>query len=129
MATDDAERWARVWEAAWPARDADAIAALQAPDGRHWSSPLEAPHRGRHGLLEYLVDAFADETAPTTCRFAAPIVDGNRATVEYWAQVEYSGKAATISGCTVLEFDSDGLVLASRDYSFQEPGHLAPPVD
>jgi hypothetical protein len=29
----------------------------------------------------------------------------------------------TISGCTVLQFDADGLVSESRDYSFVESGH------
>jgi hypothetical protein len=38
--------WAGTWEAAWPRRDDEAIVALQAVDGRHWSSPLRAPHRG-----------------------------------------------------------------------------------
>lgn len=116
--------WAKTWSVAWPGRDADAIAALQAPDGRHWSSPLEPPHQGRAGLRAYLLGSFGQETARTRCRFAEPIVDDHQAVVEYWAQVEYGGNRATISGCTVLEFDDAGLVCRSRDYSSFEPGEL-----
>lgn len=125
---DAAARWAATWAVAWPARDAAAIVALQAPDGRHWSSPLLPPHRGRDGLHAYLMESFAHETAPTRCHFGAPIRSGDRAAVEYWAQVEYDGEPATISGCTVIDFDADGLVTASWDYSFLEPGHRVPPV-
>ncbi len=119
-----ARRWAETWASAWPGRDADRIVALQAPDGCHWSSPLTPPHQGRDGLLTYLADSFSQETAGTRCWFAVPLVDGTRAAVEYWAHVEYGGERATISGCTVLEFDDAGLVARSRDYSFLEPGHL-----
>jgi len=94
-----------------------------------WAAPLQDPHRGRDGLRDYLLGSFAAETAPTVCRFAEPLVDGDRASVEYWAHVEYDGQPATISGCTVLDFDQDGLVARSRDYSFLEPGHLVPPVE
>ncbi len=38
--------------------------------------------------------------------------------------MEYGNNPATISGCTVLEFDDAGLVTVSRDYSYLEPGHL-----
>jgi hypothetical protein len=117
--------WADTWSIAWPSRDADAIATLQAPQGRHWSSPLQPPHHGPAGLRAYLLRSFGQETAPTRCRFAEPIVDGALAAVEYWAQVEYGGEKATISGCTVLEFDDAGLVATSRDYSYLEPGHLS----
>lgn len=128
-ATAWATAWADTWAAAWPLRDAEAIVALQAPDGVHWTPPLKPPHRGREGLREYLLESFTDETARTVCQFGAPLVNANAAAVEYWAQVEYDGKKATISGCTVLEFDQDGLVAQSRDYSSLEPGHRVPPVD
>jgi hypothetical protein len=118
-------QWADTWSVAWPGRDADAIAALQAPHGQHWSSPFEPPHDGRAGLRAYLVGSFGRETAQTRCRFAEPVVDGRQAAVEYWAQVEYDGQQATISGCTLLEFDDEGLVARSRDYSFFEPGLLS----
>ncbi|MET0864325.1 MAG: nuclear transport factor 2 family protein [Nakamurella sp.] len=125
---DRAQAWADTWSVAWPSRNADAITVLQAPDGLHWSSPFEPPHEGRNGLRAYLLGSFGAETARTRCRFAEPVVDGGRAAVEYWAQVEYGGEQATISGCTVLEFDEDGLVAESRDYSFFKPGHLPVPT-
>lgn len=88
-------------------------------------SPLTPPHLGRDGLLAYLLGSFAVETAPTRCTFRPPVVDGERAAVEYLAHVEYTREKSTISGCTVLEFDAAGLIVRSRDYSFLEPGHLS----
>jgi ketosteroid isomerase-like protein len=121
-------RWAHTWTTAWETEDAEAIVACQAEDGVHWSSPFRAPHRGRAGLRKYLQDdVFGDEMEPTRARFAEPVVQGDQATVEYWALSRYDSGPLTISGCTVLQFDPDGLVIESRDYSFVEPGHHQAP--
>lgn len=120
-------RWAHTWTAAWEGQDAEAIVALQAEDGVHWSSPFRAPCEGRAGLRKYLQDVFAAEIEPTRARFAEPVVDDDQATVEYWALSRYDSGPLTISGCTVLRFDSDGLVIESRDYSFVESGHHPSP--
>ena len=122
-----AQLWATTWEAALATRDVEAIVRMQAVDGAHWASPFRAPYLGRDGLRTYLVESFDDETAPTRAAFAVPAVDGNRASVEYWVLVEYGGSPFTIAGCTVLDFDADGLVVEARDYSFVEPGHHSSP--
>jgi len=125
---DAALRWARMWAKAWPTRDADAIVALQAEDGLHWASMFR-PFRGREGLRSYVEQSFAEETAPTRCWFYEPIVSpSGTAAVEYWALGVYQGEPMTISGCTVLRFDADGLVAEARDYSHMQPGHHPPPT-
>ncbi|AWS46950.1 nuclear transport factor 2 family protein [Streptosporangium sp. 'caverna'] len=116
-------RWANTWAAAWEGQNAEAIVACQAEDGVHWSTPFAAPHRGRDGLRKYLRDAFASEVEPTRARFAEPVVEGDQAAVEYWALSRYESGPLTISGCTMLRFNPDGLVSESRDYSFVESGH------
>jgi ketosteroid isomerase-like protein len=118
-----AERWVHTWTAAWATRDADAIVALQADEGVHWASPFREPYQGREGLRRYLESSFGSETEPTRAQFARPTVDGDTASFEYWALATYDGVPTTISGCTVVRFDADGLVAEARDYSWMEEGH------
>jgi ketosteroid isomerase-like protein len=121
-----AQRWARTWAESWPAKDAEAIVALQATGGVHWASMFRR-YDGHDGLRTYLREAFGDETAPAEVRFAEPHVDGDLATVEYWATVHIDGPM-TISGCTLVRFDETGLVSEARDYSHAQPGRHLPPA-
>jgi len=125
-ARDAARRWADTWARAWPARDVEAIAALQATGGDHWASMFR-PYRGRAGLRTYLEECFAEETRPARVRFAEPQVDGDRAAVEYWAVIYVKEAPVTITGCTVLRFDESGLVAEARDYSHVKEGDHSPP--
>ncbi|GAA4895092.1 SnoaL-like protein [Stackebrandtia albiflava] len=126
-----ARRWADTWQTAWPRQDVEAIAALQSADGDHYASMFRR-YRGRDGLRDYLRECFTEETAPTRCRFATPVVDGDTASVEYWAVMTTAEGPSTISGCTVIRFDALGLVAEARDYSHikagehRPPGHLFP---
>ncbi|WCN82647.1 nuclear transport factor 2 family protein [Micromonospora sp. LH3U1] len=124
---ESARRWARTWADAWPTRDVDAIVALQGEHGDHWASMFR-PYRGRSGLRTYLEDAFAAESRPAQVWFAEPRVDGDVATVEYWAVTSVEDQPVTISGCTVLRFDEAGLVADARDYSHAKEGHHVPPA-
>jgi ketosteroid isomerase-like protein len=121
-----ARRWARTWSEAWPARDVEAIVALQAESGDHWAS-LFRPFRGRDGLRGYLLECFQEETQPAETWFAEPRVDGDAAAVEYWAVIHTKDGPVTISGCTMLGFDQFGLVTEAHDYSHVREGRHAPP--
>jgi ketosteroid isomerase-like protein len=123
-----ARRWARTWAEAWPAKDVEAIVALQAADGVHWAS-LFRRFDGRDGLREYVAGCFAEEVAPTETWFAEPWVDNDSAAVEYWAVIRLADGPTTISGCTVVRFDESGLVTEARDYSHVRAGRSLPPVD
>lgn len=122
-----ARRWADTWARGWPAKDVDGIVALQAENGDHWASMFR-PYRGRAGLRGYLQECFDEETRPAEVWFGEPRVDGDMAAVEYWAITYPDGEALTISGCTLLRFDDDGLVAEARDYSHVKPGRLMPPT-
>jgi hypothetical protein len=115
-------RWAQTWSKAWPARDVEAIVALQAQDGVHWASMFR-PFHGREGLRAYVSQSFADEMVSTECWFFDPAVSADTAAVEYWAHGVYDNGPMTISGCTILRFDADGLVTEARDYSHMQAGH------
>src|SRR5690242_6190322 len=58
-----AERWVATWTSAWTSHDVDAVVALYAEDCVHRSTPFRPPHRGRAGVREYVLGAFADESA------------------------------------------------------------------
>src|ERR671935_280336 len=93
-----ARRWAATWTAAWRAHDVEAVVALYADDCVHRSTPFRPPHRGRQGVRGYVTGAFADERRVDDVRFAAPLVHGDRAWVEYWALlVDAGGAPATLA--------------------------------
>lgn len=118
-----ARRWAETWSRGWREHDTEAIVALQAEDGVHWSSPFRPAHEGRAGLRAYVQGAFDEEVEQPVTRFAEPVIQGDQAAFEYWALCTYADGPVTISGCTVARFGADGLVVESRDYSFSHPGH------
>ena len=55
------------------------------------------------------------------------MVDGDRATCEYWAFVRANGRDQTIAGVSVTRFDDEGLVAFQRDYWAVEDGRKEPP--
>jgi hypothetical protein len=123
---DAAERWADMWARGWPAKDVEGIVGLQAEDGDHWASMFR-PYRGRAGLRTYVEECFDEETRPAEVWFGEPRVDGDTAAVEYWAVTYPNDQPVTISGCTVVRFDGEGLVAEARDYSRAQEGRLLPP--
>jgi SnoaL-like domain len=113
-----ARRWAETWARAWPAKDVEAIAALYAPDADFRSHPFREPEDAR----EYVRRVFAEEEGKAECGFGEPLVDADRAAVEYRAVLVYEGKETTLAGTTLLRFRADGLVVEHRDYWALEQG-------
>ena len=106
-----AERWARTWERGWREHDSSSIVALYA-EGAHFQSH---PFRDAQPAAEYVERVFAEE-ASATPRFDEPIVDGDRAAVEWQAETLLKdGSSETLKGVSLLRFDSDGLVVEQRD--------------
>jgi ketosteroid isomerase-like protein len=117
-AREAAKRWAEVWEEAWKAADVDAVAALYASDAVFYSHPF----RERQGPREYVAWAF-DDQAEAKCRFGEPVVDGDRAAVDWWAVVtSKDGSAESIAGTSLLRFDEGGSVVEQRDVWVSQPG-------
>ena len=118
-----AERWARTWERAWPAKRIEDIDALYADDATYRSHPLRDPETG--GAQGYLRRELASES-DIECRFGAPIAADGRAAVEWWASWEEAFETVTLAGTTVLRFDDDGQVVEHVDYWVQGEGRPAP---
>jgi ketosteroid isomerase-like protein len=115
---DAARRWAEVWAVAWRAADVDALAALYADDALFYSAPFRDPQAPR----DYVAWAFGDQ-AEAECRFGEPVVDGDRAAVDWWAvMTSKDGSVESIAGTSLLRFDRAGLVVEQRDVWAIEPG-------
>jgi hypothetical protein len=110
-----ARRWAEVWREAWPARDADAIAALYSDSASYRALAFRQPDLGLAGVRSYLNRNFSVEQ-DVECWFGDPVVAGDRAAVEWWGSWLEDGTPVTLAGATVLRFDDDGLVIDHRDY-------------
>jgi ketosteroid isomerase-like protein len=113
-----ARRWEETWSRAWPAADADSIAALYAKNAVFYSHPF----RKRQAPREYVEWAFTDQVE-AECRFGEPLAAGDRAAVDWWGVITSSdGSVETIAGTSLLRFDPDGLVVEQRDVWAGEPG-------
>jgi hypothetical protein len=113
-----ARRWADVWQRGWPAADVEAIAALYADGAVFYSHPF----RDRQAPREYVEWAFSEQ-AEAECRFGEPIVDGDRAAVDWWAILTGTdGAVESIAGTSLLRFDEEGMVVEQRDVWAIEPG-------
>jgi hypothetical protein len=112
-----------VWSEAWPVADVEAVRSLYAARAAFWSQPF----RDRQAPAEYAAWAFAEQQA-AECRFGTPLVDGDRAAVDWWAVVTSSdGSIETLAGTSLLRFDDDGQVVAQRDAWAAQPGRHALP--
>jgi SnoaL-like domain len=107
-----AERWRETWERCWQSHEPEPIVALYA-DGAHFQiHPFRDPQPPR----EYLVPTLAAEES-ATCEFERPLVDGDRAAVEWHAEtVLKDGGTEKLAGVSLLQFDADGLVVEQRDF-------------
>ena len=104
----------------------DAIVALYAADASFSSQPFRPLKAGRAGVREYVSAASADE-ADVRAWFGDPIVDGERAAVQWWAALVEAGEETTVAGTSVLRLGTDGLVIEQRDTWNRAPGRRDPP--
>lgn len=120
-----ASRWAETWQAGWPAKDVEAIAALYAPGVTYLSFPFREPDRGPEGVRSYLTREFGVESE-IECRFGVPVAAGDRAAVQWWACWVEDGEWLTLAGSTFLRFNEDGLITDHRDYWNQSDDRRPP---
>lgn len=120
-----AHRWAETWRRCWIALDPQPIASLYAPGGRYATAPFRTPHVGPAGALEYVEPVFAEES-DVRAWFGEPIVDGDRAAIQWWASFVENGEEVTYAGTSILRFDGDGLVVDEWDSWAHADGRLEP---
>jgi hypothetical protein len=112
--TEAARRWAAAWRHGWEALDPDPILACYAPDALLSTEPFREPYRGFDGVREYVTLAFGEEEEPKVW-MSEPIVDGDRASVSWWASLRENGADTTLAGTSALRFNDDGLVVEQWD--------------
>ena len=113
-----ARGWVEAWERAWPLGHSELVAPVYADGCVFYSHPFREPEAPR----DYVTWAFAEQTS-AECRFGEPIVDGDRAAVDWWAVITgHDATEETIAGTSLLRFDGKGLVLEQRDVWALEPG-------
>lgn len=80
---------------------------------------------------EYAAWAFGDQDAAES-RFGEPVVQDDRAAVDWWAVVRsVDGSIETLAGISLIRFDGTGLVVEQRDVwathsGLHELAHWAP---
>ena len=113
-----ARAWVAAWERAWPVGDAAALEGVYARDAVFYSHPF----RQRQAPADYVAWAFAEQSS-AVCRFGTPVVEGDRAAVDWWAVLTGpDGEEESIAGTSLLRFDETGRVLEQRDVWATEPG-------
>src|ERR671934_2151275 len=101
-----AERWREVWARGWRAGEAEEIVALYAEGAYFQSHPSREPQTPR----DYIEPTLAEE-ASAECEFGEPLVDGDRAAVEWRAHTTLrDGGEEHLVGVSLLRFDESGLV-------------------
>ncbi len=122
------DEWAERYRRAWEDADDEAAGALFAADATYRSDPLQEPHRGRDAIRAYWREVTAVQSNVVVAVGRA-IVDGDRAVVEWWTQMDVGGEPVTLPGALILEFDESGLCRALREYYNWVPGaRVAPPA-
>jgi hypothetical protein len=107
-----AGRWAETWERGWNVHDAAAVLALYA-DGAVWS---QSPFREREAPRDYLERVFAEE-ASAQASFEEPLVDGDRAAIEWRGDTKLRGGGEErLAGVSLVRFDAEGLVVEQHDF-------------
>ena len=107
-----AERWRRTWARGWHGHDAGPILELYAPNATLQSHPF----REVVAPAEYIVPTLGAE-AWADCEFLEPIVEGDRAVVEWRAETRLKvGGTEKLAGVSLLLFNADGLVVEQRDF-------------
>jgi hypothetical protein len=124
----DVGTWARSYARAWETADAEAAADLFSEDATYRSNIFEDPHLGRAGIVSYWKSVTSTQRE-VMVEMGRPIVQGNRAAVEFWTTMENDGALVTLPGCLLLTFDAAGKCLTLHEYYTFGEGRLGPPPE
>lgn len=121
------QTWLDRYRIAWEGRDPDAAAALFTEDARYREQPYQEPFRGPDGIRGYWADVTATQSS-IVVRYGTPVVQGDRAAVEWWVTLDNGGVAVTLAGEFLLVFAEDGRVRELREYWHFAEGTQEPPA-
>jgi hypothetical protein len=125
MDTRSVGRWAAAYARAWELRDSAAAAALFTPDAAYRSLIFNEPHTGSIAIRAYWQRATSTQR-DVRVWMGAPLVDGQRAAIEWWTVMTDEGEErVTLPGCLLLEFDGERCARLN-EYWHSEPGAAEP---
>lgn len=119
--------WLAGYRQAWMERDPDAAAALFTEDASYRVQPYEEAHAGPEGVRAYWAGVTTTQDA-VELEYGTPVVEGNRAAVEWWVTLLSDGAEITLAGEFMLRFDENGLCEELREYWHFGEGKLEPPA-
>jgi ketosteroid isomerase-like protein len=121
----NAAAWIESYGRAWREKDADAAANLFTDDAVYRSHPFREPHVGAAAIHDYWERATRSQEE-LELQFGAPVVAGDRAAVEWWAQMRSEGEDVTMPGILYLRFAGDGRCEELREVWQVEAGRHPP---
>jgi hypothetical protein len=124
----DVETWVETYRRAWEEADDELVAGLFSEDATYRSNIFEEPHLGRAGIGEYWRTVTSTQRE-VSVRMGRPIVDGDRAAVEWWTTMESDGSEITLPGCLLLRFDEDGRCVSLHEHWEWAEGTRRPPPE
>lgn len=120
------DAWLERFRAAWENGDAGAwIEEAFAEDAVLRHHPLRTPARG-HAEIRSHLRRTGSILGDAEIRIAHPVVDGDRATAEWWATTTDGTHDVTMVGSLFLRFAPDGRVQELRRYGEMQPGAHEP---
>ena len=117
--------WLEAYKKAWERRDANAAAALFTEDATYHEKPYDPPLRGSAGVHAYWTKVTATQS-DVRLSWGAPVVEGNRAAVQWWTNLKNDGADITLAGAMFLTFATDGRCTDLTEYWHFGEGELAP---
>ncbi|MBN9153252.1 MAG: nuclear transport factor 2 family protein [Microbacterium sp.] len=117
--------WLDRFGTVWREGDAVAAAALHPADGVYRNSPfLDEPYVGTDAIRGFWERALVG-VSDIDFRYGTPVIDGDRAAVEWWVTETNNGEAATLAGIFLLTFQGE-LVADLREAFVKQAGAHQP---
>ncbi len=118
--------WSEAYRVAWEERNSEAASSLFTEGASYRSNIYEKPNKGRIGVAQYWSEVTSVQSH-VGVRMGTPLVDGDRAAVEFWTTMNIEDKPVTLSGCLLLRFADEGLCSDLREYwNFTDGTHQPP---
>jgi ketosteroid isomerase-like protein len=126
MSVETVQEWMAGYRKAWVDRDPEAAAALFTEDSLYREQPYEDAFKGSEGVRAYWAGV-TETQADVQLDWGTPVIDGDRAAVEWWVRLTNGGTPVTLAGSMTLLFAADGRCRELREYWHFAPEHNTPP--
>jgi uncharacterized protein (TIGR02246 family) len=120
------DAWLARYREAWINTDPEAARDLFTPDAIYREQPFEPPFAGRDAIAAYWTRVTAGQR-DIELRYGLPVIDGQRAAVEWWATLVNDDAPVTLAGEFLLVFADSGHCRELREYWTIKPGIHEPP--